>query len=192
MLGDSLVLNGYLFNTPEEYEEAKREDESVRYIKSKTNFKDYNVCLKLYNTLSERKSYHTVIGFDFMHDLYNHLKRMNPDTEAEPVKVIELKDSFVRKRKAVTENANAAKTKELSDYYTSKIKSQRIVIVFLLLTVIALFILSFVFGNNPLMSDEVKLQDKYSAWEEELKEKELELNSREKEIEIRESEAAET
>lgn len=180
---DELTVNGYLFNTPEDFEEAKKEEESIRYIMSRTDFSNYEQSAKLYKLLKEKKSFHTVIGFDFMHDLYRQLQKLDPETTLEPVKVNDLKDSFVGKRKAITENSIKYNRNELISYYDSKLKSLRIIVFFLAALLIGLFIFTFASDNNPLAEDEVRLQNKYAAWEEELEAREAAVKALEDTLE---------
>lgn len=163
---EELCINGYLFNTPEEYQEAKKEEEVIRYIKSKTNVKNYDSTLKLYNTLIEKNTFHTPVGVGFLHELYLILAA---NKEHDKPKPIVLNDIIKQSNgKIIDSNKNDSKVRNVVELYKSKYKNAKIVIFFLIILLAALFIITFTGDNSPLIDEETKLQDKYASWEEEL------------------------
>lgn len=78
------------------------------------------------------------------------------------------------------------KLKTVSEYYRNKVKKQYIIIAALIIIIAGLFGLAIYNNNLTFADEEIVLQDKYSAWAEELKAKEAELNEREKLIEFME------
>jgi hypothetical protein len=64
---------GYLFEDARDFKEAKREEETVEYIKANTDLNDLNKVLKLYHKLAERKTLKTVVGFAFLNELSSKL-----------------------------------------------------------------------------------------------------------------------
>lgn len=66
---DSLTVNGFSFDSSEEYEEAKKESEAIGYICAKMDISDPKTALKVYYKLLERKNLHTIIGFTFLKEL---------------------------------------------------------------------------------------------------------------------------
>lgn len=70
------------------------------------------------------------------------------------------------------------KYKTVADYYHSLCKRCYIIIAALALIIIALFSISYYNNNLSMDEKEIELQDKYSAWAEELEAKELLLNEK--------------
>ena len=58
-------IAGYRFTDARDYKEAKRETETVEYIRANTDLTDRNKTLKLYHKLVERKTLKTIIGYSF-------------------------------------------------------------------------------------------------------------------------------
>lgn len=75
------------------------------------------------------------------------------------------------------------KLKTVADFYRNKVKKMTIVIVALIIVVAALFITAVYNKNLTFKSEEVAVQDKYSAWEEELTAREAAIKAREDALE---------
>lgn len=174
-------FQGYSFANAKEMEVAKKEAESVEYIKAKLNFRDREKLRKMYDSLCEKQSFITPIGIAFMSEMHKELSMYSVQAvPGVPVTVpIELKKSSSGK---LTNNfmkesqKREERRKELRD---TKLRNSRIINVFLTLVIIAMFGVV-LFGNtNAFRDKEEKLQDKYSSWQQQLQEKEQELNERE-------------
>lgn len=174
-------FQGYSFANAKELEIAKKEAESVEYIKAKLDFKDRDKLRKMYDSLCEKQSFITPIGITFMLEIQKELSMFSvnavpgvPVTVATELKKSasgKLTNSFVKESQKREE-----RKKELRD---TKLRNSRIINVFLALVIIAMFGVV-LFGNtNAFRDDEEKLQDKYSAWQQQLEQKEQELNERE-------------
>ncbi len=177
---EELCINGYRFNTPDEYKEAKKEEEAIRYIKLKTDFKNYDNALKLYNTLIEKKTLHTVIGIDFLHELNIYLTKQKRGDNIQPIPLNDIR--IANNPKPAVNDDDTVKVQKLNNIinlYKSKNKNNKIVIFFLIVLLIGLFVLTFTGDNSPLIDDEMRLQDKYAAWEEELTQREEALKQQE-------------
>lgn len=178
MADEKWIVNGYEFATREDYDKAKKEAESIAYIKAHTNMKDKQQMLKIYNRASENKMFHTVIGYDFMHQLYLYLIK-NEVMEKQYIKTIPV-DKAVSQRK-LPEDVEAAN--KLAEQYRvlyqdskDKRKLQRIIICFLGGLIILMMVMVYF---NYRTYDEDAVLDKYSAWEEELKERENAVTEKE-------------
>lgn len=74
------------------------------------------------------------------------------------------------------------KLKTVADYYRIKTKRMTVVIIALCVVVAALFVTAVYNKNLVFTSEEIAVQDKYSAWEEELTAREAALKAREEAI----------
>lgn len=179
MADEKWIVNGYEFATQEDYEKAKKEAESIVYIKAHTNLKDKQQVLKIYNKASENKMFHTVIGYDFMHQLYAYLIK-NQVIEKKYIKTIPIDKSVTQKELPEdVESANKLAEQYRVLYQDSKEKNKlhKIIICFLG-GLIVLMIVMVYFNYNTY--DENAVLDKYSAWEEQLKAREDALEKKEK------------
>lgn len=67
-------VNGFTFESQEMAEQAKREANGVKYIKSQTKMDDPEVVFKLYNKLIDKKYFVTPVGIAFMEELQEYLQ----------------------------------------------------------------------------------------------------------------------
>ena len=177
------IISGYEFSTKEDYEKAKKEAESVLYIKAHTDMTNAQQVLKVYNKASDMKMFQTVIGYEFMHQLYAILVKKKV-MEPEYLKTIPVqKQAKERELPEVVEAANRLSEQYRVLYEDSKEKRKRknIVIAFLLL-LIGLMVAMVYFNYNTY--DEEKVLDKYSIWESELEEREEAMREKEKKLGI--------
>ena len=178
MADEKWIVNGYEFATREDYDKAKKEAESIVYIKAHTNMKDKQQILKIYNKASENKMFHTVIGYDFMHQLYLYLIK-NEVMEKQYIKTIPVdKTASQRELPEDVEAANKLAEQYRVLYQDSKDKGklQKIIICFLGGLILLMMVMVYF---NYRTYDEDAVLDKYSAWEEEVKERENAVTEKE-------------
>ena len=67
-------VGGFSFENKDEAEQAKKEIEGIRYIKTKTNMSDPEVILQVYNKMIGQKLFETAVGYSYLKDLQEYLK----------------------------------------------------------------------------------------------------------------------
>lgn len=183
MAEEKWIISGYEFSTKEDYEKAKKEAESVLYIKAHTDMANAQQVLKVYNKASDMKMFQTVIGYEFMHQLYAILVKKKV-MEPEYLKTIPIQKQ-VRERELPEDVEEANRLSEqyrvLYEDSKEKRKRQRIVIVFLFL-LIGLMVAMVYLNYNTY--DENEVIDRYSTWETELEEREEAVREKEKQLGI--------
>jgi len=183
MAEEKWIISGYEFATKDDYEKAKKEAESVVYIKAHTDMANTQQVLKVYNKASDMKMFQTVIGYEFMHQLYAILVKKKV-MEPEYLKTIPVcKQARERELPEDVESANRLSEQYRVLYEDSKErrKRQKIVIAFLLLLIVLMVTMVY-FNYNTY--DENEVLDKYSTWEAELEEREEAIKEKEKELGI--------
>lgn len=177
-------LNGYTFDTKAEWEEAKKEEEAIGYIRAKTDLTDPAAALKIYSGLAEKKTFMTPVGMDFLRELKKSLLLSGIAAEDElPGIPVRLSPKKSRRAEEFSKDLDN-KYKVLADYYKDKLKNARIVIAVLGLVIAIMFGIAMLGPSSPFVDAEVKLQNKYAAWEQELKERENAVRQRELQLEI--------
>ena len=177
---------GFSFATAKEMDLAQKEAESITYIKAKMDFKDREKLRKLYDSLCEKQSFVTPIGISFMKELYEELSMYSVSTVPGVPVIIPVE----AKQGAHGEYTNGfikdseQKKQEKNELYHNKLRNSRIVIAFLVLVIIGMFAVVIFSDHSPFQDAEVKIQDKYTNWEEQLKLREKELDAREKELNL--------
>ena len=182
MAEEKWVISGYEFSTQKDYENAKKEAESVLYIKAHTDLTDTQQVLKLYNKASDMKMFRTVIGYEFMHQLYGILVKKKV-MEPQYLKTIPISQQ-VSQQEIPEDIETAMKATQqyrvLYEDSKEKRKLQRIVIGFLVALIIGM--IGMVYFNYHTY-DENAVLDKYSSWETELEEREAAIAEKEKMLE---------
>lgn len=173
-------IGGYIFSDEYDYKEAKKEEESVEYIKANTNLADLNKTIKLYNKLVERTTFRTIIGISFLKELRDRiLKEKIVDEKNLPAIRIEKSGQSRTYSNAMAQESDK-RHKELLNNLQTKLRNSRIINFFLILIIIAMMVITMLTKGGSYSNIENSIIDKYAAWEEE-------LNAREKNLEQRES-----
>lgn len=191
MTQEKLEVAGYVFSNREDYEKAKKEADSIAYIKERTNWKDQQQLLKIYNKAVDQKMFHTVPGYEFMHQLRAMVIK-GGIVEEEYIKSIP-----IHKQESGQEvPADAQEAVKLANQYrvlyeTTKEEKKRlkIIIGFFVLLVCLMMALAY---TNYRTYDESAILDKYADWEAELEQRENTIKEREKELGIETKETNET
>jgi len=175
-------FDGYGYATVKEMDLAKKEAESIAYIKSRTDFKDREKLKKLYEGLIEKQSFVTPTGINFLREVQKELNAFS-DKAVSPVFVTvptEMKKgSYVRS--ASFQQMSEGQKQAKKDVLQGKLRNLRIINAFLIVIIIGMFV-SVLLGNNSPIDAEVKIRTKYSVWEKELTERENAILERENAI----------
>lgn len=170
---------GYIFSDEYDYKEAKKEEESVEYIKANTNLGDLSKVIKLYNKLIERKTFKTIIGIMFLKELQDRiLKEEIADEENLPCIQVEKSGQSKPYSNAITHEAEQ-RHKELINTFNVKLRNSRIINLFLVLIIIAMILITVFAKKDSYYDIENDILDKYSAWEEKLIERQNFLDQKE-------------
>ena len=183
MAEDKWELAGYVFLNKEDYERAKKESESVSYIKERTNWKDKKQILKIYNKAVDNQMFHTVIGYEFMRQLRS-LVVNSGIVEEEYVKAIPIQKQGSEQElpKDINEAVKLAEQyRRIYELAKEEKKRLKIIIVFMVLMVCTMMGLAYV---NYRTYDESAVLNKYAGWETELEERENIIREKEKELGI--------
>lgn len=190
MADTDFTVNGFKFQSKRDYEDAKKEYESIQYIKAKTDLSNTSTVLKLYNKLIDKKTFSTIIGYTFLKELQKFII-LDGKTEEDFFPI------YIKKSTVFSENSNGIKKsdnldgvnlsefnkykKEL-DNYKIKNKNIKIVCFFLIIIILAMFILTVNADYSPFKNYKNQILEEYAGWKEELTEKERLLNQREKDL----------
>ena len=171
---------GYYFADDGGYREAKREEETVEYIRAHTDLSDINKAAKLYHKLVERGTFKTIVGFDFLQELKRQVIRGGIVTEAglPPIR-IEKEDKKIRAYNGELSHEAEERHLEAIEELRIKLRSSRIICGFLIVIILAMLLISVFSDRSVFVNKENEIINKYSAWEEELDAREKALKERE-------------
>jgi hypothetical protein len=175
MREEELVTGGYLFSTSKDYSDASQEQESVNILRAKADLSNPRTALKVYNKLTENRTFKTVVGLAFLKELQNTILNSGIAKE-EDLDVIYIPAGIK------SDEVNVQKLEEyklLSEKQKARITKSRIINVFLVLTILAMIIIAVYTDKTMYAEFENKVIDHYSSWENELNNREEALLKRE-------------
>lgn len=181
------VVKDYEFRGKKEYEVAKKELETVDYIKANTNFSKGETVWKLYNKLLDKDNFKTIIGYEFLLTLRRYIIK-NEIVPEENLRHVPIYKIMGEKREASEKIQIANYEKEMKKYQTlyenlkAKKTSSKIIIIFLVIIIGLMMAIALLSDNSVISNYENKIINKYEDWQHELETKEKELNEKEKEL----------
>lgn len=202
------VVDGYVFETERQANQARRELEGIRYTKETLDMKDPDAVLAIYNRILQDKIFTTPIGYAFLRELQEYLTASPAirNSEIHPIDfmpVIEQakwddKEAMRLNRKRSADNYKARerelrqrqrmRRQEENSSLDGKFRHRFIVsLVFNLLLVLAIgaMFLMVHFSDVPTIIDyENKLINRYEEWDKELTNREEKITEYEEKYHI--------
>ena len=180
------TINGFSFKSKDAYLQAKKEDEAITYLKKNSDLSSGKNALKVYNKLIEKGTFQTTVGYFFLGELRRTIIINNVADESDLKHMViqdtanENKGSAYYKLQVEKELQNY---KELYRKMVAARRNSRIINLFLIGVIIAMFALSYFVKNTEYEKYENEVLNKNAKWAEELQQKEDELNVREELLE---------
>ena len=181
MRNETMVVEAYQFASVKEYDKARKEQEVIAYIRANNELSDLRAVIKLYKALVEKNTFHTIVGYTFLDELRQQILT-GCDISKEQLPYITIKENEEIRNRDQEEYLHG-KYKKLYEATKTKCTKSMIVNVFLGLAIAIILIISFASPQYNDHAYENEIIDKYSAWKEELQQKELELEQRENALE---------
>lgn len=190
MAKDPYRIDEYSFLNREDYERALKEKETVAYLQANTGSNDNKALLKVYNRSVEKKSFHTVIGIEYLSALRRQLIASGIVTGETLAPVPIPGTAAVGKR---TERPDQSQLERQVARYKAAYESARtgriiknMTILILIVVIIAFLLITyqtrysvFTYFTNYKEDMREELIDEYVDWENQLEQKEQELKDRE-------------
>lgn len=175
---DSLTVDGFVFPSFKETQIALKEKKNIEIIKQRTPMSEANAVYDLYTKLVERNMFKTMVGFSFLHELRTLLVSDFGYDEAElPTVVLPKRLEYDK----VNELNQGVLEQKLKDLLLVKTR-MTIVIIALAIMVAAMFVIAAVNPNVGYINTENKILNKYSAWQEDLEQREQAVKEKETEL----------
>lgn len=175
---ETLIVDGFVFSSYKEAQIALKEKKNIEVIKENTSFGEADTCLELYSKLIERDMFKTMVGYHFLYELRQRLIT-EFGYEEESLETITLP------KKMDYDKANKISVLESKlERMIVVQKRLKIVIAALAFMVVAMFVIAAVNPNAQYINIEHKVSDKYSAWQEELEQREQAVKDKEAELNI--------
>ncbi len=179
-------VKGYEFDSYVEAAEAERELQAVQYLSQKTRQSSPETACKIYRKLTEQEIFHTPVGLDYVKSLENELIQKNLIEAVE--KNPESEEQAQTKTAEADSTKELRKTREQLRKLKDRLNTSLILNGILIIAIAAMIYIASTSSNINILNYETALQDKYSSWAEDLKDKEKQLKEREAVIEQKEEE----
>lgn len=178
------IINGFIFENPQEAAQAGKEAEGVTYIREKTDMDNPEMVLQIYNKMVQQQLFETAVGFSFLKDLQEYLQTVPsiPKEDILPIPVQHPALEASLKKSGRTERGKAPQKKEeraANTDYKIRYRAMRALCIVLAICVAAMFAITATSGNATILNYETELINKYEAWEQELNEREAAVLERE-------------
>ena len=178
------VVEGFAFTSEKEAELAKKEREGIRYVKEKMNMSNPELVLKLYNKMVRENTFTTAVGYAYLFDLQEYLRTnlQISDEEIFPIEIVHptlqesLKEEKQKHQAKLQEVKKKAAKKPVTDgELQNKYKLSLLMNLILAISIIGMFLISATGSHPTILNYEKELVNRYSAWEQELTEREAAL-----------------
>lgn len=190
-MSEKYVVDGYSFKTQEEAAIAVNEIEGIEYLRKRTNFKNPQSVLSVYDKIIDKELFKTPIGYGFLRELQQILYNA-ADIEPDSIRNIPVAAADEKKSRKSKDKKNKKlylMPEEQEKKYKNKITNLIILNVFIVIALILDIIITNNSENTNILNYRERLEREYNekedelaAWDSQLREKEHQLNEREKEI----------
>jgi len=190
-VSEKYVVDGYSFKTQEEAAIAVNEIEGIEYLRKRTNFKNPQSVLSVYDKIIDKELFKTPIGYGFLRELQQILYNA-ADIEPDSIRNIPVAAADEKKSRKSKDKKNKKlylMPEEQEKKYKNKITNLIILNVFIVIALILVIIITNNSENTNILNYRERLEREYNekedelaAWDSQLREKEHQLNEREKEI----------
>lgn len=180
---EQLEVGGYLFLQEEDKNIADKELKKISYLENHLDFnKPYQV-LQVYHKAIEERIFKTPIGIEYLKKIQDFLKEKFPEEEIEPIPLYVTYEAKLRERyNVIRPTIKKQEKKKTNGFWVSVFMN-----IVLIVLVIGMFSIALSSNNPNILNYERALIDKYSAWEEELDQREQEVREKEKKLFLEEN-----
>ncbi len=178
---NKFLVDQYLFETEEEYELALSEKKKIQYIDEHADYRAAENVAILYKKMVDTCMFQTPVGYAYLERLREFLVRNGAKTENLPSIPVKAKLSSEDKAKLLNENI---KLQEQAEKSKKKCAISLTICIALVIIVIALFAIALTNKHPNIINYENSILDKYSAWEQDLTQRENNLREKELNLEV--------
>lgn len=173
-------VGGYIFGNQEDVKKAQEEEKTISYLAQKINFNDTTTTLRIYEKAIQEKVFVTPVGFEFLRRMQRELlSRGVPEEAIRPVPLYQ-----VYSRIEVEKPARKIKRKIKPDKTKVYLGTSILVNITLVAAIIGMFIISLIGETPNMINYRHRIENEYSAWDQELTERETRIKEKERELNL--------
>lgn len=175
---ERLIVEGYLFMNDADAKMASEEKKKIEYLKTKIDYENIEITLKIYEKAVKEKIFRTPIGYEYLNNMRREMvKRGMPEEKIPPVRLYK-NFSLEEENKPV----RILQVKGKSEDNTELLRFSLWLNIGLFLLVVGMLFITLMGENTNILNYRYKLENDYAIWEQELQDKELELLEWEKSL----------
>ncbi len=168
------IVDGFVFESADVYEKAKKEKEGVRYMKSRIDLSHPMQVLQIYKKMIEQEMFQTPVGQAYLMELQDYLQTMpQVDNDQIPpviirdvVRVMDASGTTEALREELKKSRNRCRFSVIGNLVAAAV-------------IIVMFAIAASSSSPTILNYENKLIDKYSTWEQELSAREDAIREKE-------------
>lgn len=177
---ERFMVGGYMFGNQEDVKQAQEEERTFAFLEQKINYDDTHTTLRIYEKAIEEKIFKTPIGFEFLRKIQQEpMSRGVPYEEIRPIPLYQ-----VFSRTQVVKPARKTRVKVKPDKTKIYLGASLLLNAALAAAIIGMFVISLLGDTPNMVNYRYRIEDEYSAWEQELTERENRIKERERELNL--------
>lgn len=174
------TVGGYAFAAERDAQLAEREQHNIDALKGKMNLEHVTELETLYCRLAEKRVFKTPVGYQFMGEFREYLVNdLKLEDEKIPYVPVEVLRGPNRKQREQMEQLQAE-----NDKLSVSQKKYQIGLWICIVLIVAMIVVTVLNPNVGYINTENKILNRYSAWEEELTQREKAVKEKEAELGI--------
>jgi hypothetical protein len=183
MAKEEYVLDGFLFESRQQYDRAKKEKETIAYLTANTDSSDAKALLKVYNRSVEKGSFQTIIGQQYLYNLRKRLEGSGivDKTTLAPIQI--KTGGAAAKSSKSAQGGQESRYKKLYENEVANRKIKNMIIAVLILVIIGMVAITvtsrysvYTYFTDYKTQIRNEVEDELEDWQNELEEREKELD----------------
>lgn len=181
-----LVVNGYSFETQEEYDKALEEKKSIERLMKKVNLDKGELLVALYSGLITQNKLSTVIGLEYLCRLRDLIinKKYAKAADLPPIQTGSFKVERAVGYKLADTKQRLQDEKTQTQRYKDRARTLFIFNIALFIVIAVMMYIATTGNNVNILNYERKLVDKYASWDAQLTEREQQVREAERRLGI--------
>ena len=182
---EDFLVDGYLFITEEDAMIARDEKKKIEYLEKRMNYENPRSVLSVYEKMTETKMFQTPVGVAYLNQIRLFLlKNLEGDFTIPYITVPSIYKREIRQSSTVVMPKVVHSKKKKTSVMEISIKTSILLNVFLIILVVAMFIITLQGENTNILNYKTVLINKYATWEQELTNREEAVKIKERELNI--------
>lgn len=183
---NNFQVNGYIFSSLQDKEEADEECKKAEYFREKTKGRHARSLLAAYDMILDQRIFKTPVGWEYLRQIQEGLKQDGiPEEQIRPIPMY-INFSY---RASMEQLGSAMIRQQIEQPVEKKIRKESFYTsvgmnILLVLLVIVMFVITLKSDNPNILNYEKAIVNEYASWEQELTERENKVREKEKELQM--------